>query len=196
MIHIEKSQLVPEYPDLQVCAESGDYADTDQVLCAKADSPDIPIAMFAAQFVAYGSMVYRYNTPEELGEAVVAVDPGSQLDAVALYKEEQARKMARLAGTLEPTNPAPTDTPGAQPGTVTTTVDSVESDAIAAQGEPAALEPIAAESTLETTMDDMPVPEAAAETALTSGPNTHEATNLPTNDLEPTAVDLSTTTPE
>lgn len=105
---------------LVVYADDGQYGDTDLLLCATKDAPDVPTVMLAAQFIAYGPIVYQYNTPEEVGKAVYAIDPAATLDAVVLYKEEETRRRARNTGVLEPENPtpapdaveqAPTDTP-------------------------------------------------------------------------------------
>jgi hypothetical protein len=113
MVTITNNQEVPEYPSLRVYADSGNYDDDAQVLCADVADLANPICMFQAQFVRYGSIVYRFITPEELGEALYAIDPDSTHDAVALYKEELARDIARAAGTLSPSNPVPADTTGA-----------------------------------------------------------------------------------
>jgi hypothetical protein len=107
MIPIRKNQDVPTRADLQVCADTGEYGDADFILCAKKDRPEFAVEMFQAQFVRYGSVVYQFNTQEELGAALFAADPDSTHDAVALYKEEQARQAARRAGTLEPEKAAP-----------------------------------------------------------------------------------------
>ncbi len=92
---------------LVVYADDGQYGDTDLLLCATKDMPNVPTVMLAAQFIAYGPVVYQYNTPEEVGKAVYAIDPAATLDAVVLYKEEEARRRARNTGVLEPENPAP-----------------------------------------------------------------------------------------
>jgi hypothetical protein len=106
MVPISNNQKVPEQ-DLVVAVSDGQYADTDLILCAPSDTPDIPTAMLQAQYVKYGPVVYQYNTPEELGAAIFALDPSSTHDAVALYKEQVARDKARNEGTLEPSNPVP-----------------------------------------------------------------------------------------
>ena len=106
MVPITKDLKISEQESLVVYSPAGDYADTDLILCADAANPSVPTAMLQAQFVKYGPVVYQFSTPEDLGAALVTLDPTSTHDAAALYREDQARKVAREAGTLEPGNPA------------------------------------------------------------------------------------------
>jgi hypothetical protein len=107
MVTLANNQAVAQSETLRVYSPDGEYADQDLILCAEAERPDLPTAMLQAQFIRYGSIVYRFQTPEELGEALYAIDPSSTHDAVALYKEELARDAARDAGVLSPTDPVP-----------------------------------------------------------------------------------------
>lgn len=104
MVTITQGQRVPESETLVVTAPSGDYADADLILCGEQGSSEAT-GMYAAQFIQYGPLVYQYNTPEELGAAIVALDKNSTHDAAMLYKEEEARRLAREKGTLQPENP-------------------------------------------------------------------------------------------
>lgn len=104
MVTITQGQRVPESETLVVTAPSGDYADADLILCGEPGSSEAT-GMYAAQFIQYGPLVYQYNTPEELGAAIVALDKNSTHDAAMLYKEEEARRLAREKGTLQPENP-------------------------------------------------------------------------------------------
>lgn len=107
MVPITKGQVLKDEAMMVVASDDGQYGDSDLIMCAHKDAPDVPTAMFQAQYVAYGGIVYRFNTPEELGKAVLALDPGATLDSVVLYKEEETRRRARNAGVLEPENPVP-----------------------------------------------------------------------------------------
>lgn len=126
MITITQGQAVAENDGLVVFSSGNNYADTDLILCALAEQPSVPIAMYQAQFVRYGSIVYQFNTPEDLGKALVETDPDSTHDAVVLYQQQAARDAARAAGTLTPDTGAditatPSDTP---PPTTTDTASS------------------------------------------------------------------------
>lgn len=105
MIEIKRKDRIPDDRSLVVAHDGGKYADTDLILCADAGNPDEPTMQLQAQYIKYGPLVYQFNTPEELGAAIFALDPDSTHDAVMLYKEEASRKKARETGTLEPENP-------------------------------------------------------------------------------------------
>ncbi len=124
MISITQGSSLADNGGMIIVSPSGQYADTDLILCATKTEPDLAIAMYQAQFLRYGDIVYQFNTPEDLGKAVFAIDPEATLDAVTLYKEQLARDTARLAGTLEPSNPVPT--PDAVPEEVSTEVPTDE----------------------------------------------------------------------
>lgn len=57
MITITKNQKVPEYDDLEVVSESGDYNDSDLILCAKIGETEA-VAQFEAKFIKYGNSAY------------------------------------------------------------------------------------------------------------------------------------------
>lgn len=105
MVTITKSMKIVGDPNLVVYSAEGDYADADLILCADRKNPDLPSAQLQAQYIQYGPIVYQFNSPEELGAAIFAIDAASTHDAVLLYKEDQTRKAARLTGTLEPSDP-------------------------------------------------------------------------------------------
>jgi len=107
MIHIEQNQNVPENENLRVYSPSGDYSEVDLIECYDIRNPDLAICSFQAQFLKYGGVVYQYSAPEELGAKLIEIDPESTHDAVALYKEEEERRIKRLAGKLKPENPVP-----------------------------------------------------------------------------------------
>ncbi len=107
MITISKGDHVAGLPDLIVSSASGEYADVDLILCARRDAPNFDAAMYQAQFIRYGEIVYQHETPEALGAAIIAIDPESTHDAAQLWREDEARRLAREKGTLTPGDPAP-----------------------------------------------------------------------------------------
>lgn len=107
MIPITKGMSVPDAPSLVVTTDDGRYGDFDLIQCADVTDQTSSACAYQAQFIRYGKMVYQYQTPETLGEAIVAFDPESTHDAAQLWREELARKVARDTGTLTPENPTP-----------------------------------------------------------------------------------------
>lgn len=107
MITIQNGSAVPDSTDLVVAMADGEYADADLIMCAIRSNPGTPTAMYQAQYLKYGPMVYQYETPEALGAAIVALDPTSTHDAAQLFREEEARRLARAGGTLVPEGAAP-----------------------------------------------------------------------------------------
>lgn len=107
MVTVTKDLPVPESPTLVVVSPEGDYADTDLILCAERANPSEPIIQMQAQYLRYGPLVYQFNTPEELGAALCAIDPASTHDAAQLWREEEARRLKREQGTLVPEDPTP-----------------------------------------------------------------------------------------
>lgn len=201
MVTITSEMKVAGGEDYVVTINDGDYADGDLILCASVDAPSVPIAMYQAQYVKYGPIVYQFNTPEDLGKAVYAVDPDSTLDAVALYKEQVARDAARAAGTLEPSDPVPaTDSP----------TDAAQDDSQEADTEffKKQAEDEAASSTPATSTDSLPddttpdVPDGDVLGTATSTPETvpdvpTDASSTPPVDVPaPDPGGMSTTTPD
>jgi hypothetical protein len=107
MIKLKRGDQVFGEAKLKVSADAGEYGDYDLIECIDSSSPDAAPSMFQAQFIKYGSIVYQHNTPEALGAALVAIDPESTHDAALLFKEDEARRIARSAGKLEPSDPVP-----------------------------------------------------------------------------------------
>ncbi len=177
----------------------GKYADTDLILCASADNPDVAVAQLQAQYIKYGPMVYQFNTPEELGAALSAIDAESTHDAVALYKEEETRRKARETGTLEPENPVPApDKVEEPPPAEETQEEEVQEESPLPAEEDEAVVPTAEEPVLPDSAPEEPAaPEPAPplpETPSGDG-EVLGATDTPVLE-EPSAVDISTTTTE
>ncbi len=180
---------IPESETLRVYSPEGNYADTDLILCAEVSDMATPVAMLQAQYIRYGNIVYQFNSPEELGEAIIAVDPSSKHDAAALYLEEVARNAARAAGTLEPENPAPTADSPAAPVDV-----PVEAASVVA---PSVETPIVPEVVGEPVLPP-PNPDSLAE-ILAPFPETGIGMSSTTEIIMPTttpAIDISSTTSE
>lgn len=102
MVHIEKSQKVPQNDNLIVYSPAGDYDDEQLIECSDITNPGVATCAYQAQFIKYGNLVYRFNTPEELGEELIKMDPSSSHKAVAFYKDEQNRKMRRGLVAVDP----------------------------------------------------------------------------------------------
>ncbi len=215
MVTITSNLPIAENETLRVYSPEGDYADTDLILCADVRDVATPVAMLQAQFIKYGGIVYQFNTPEEIGKAIFAVDPNSKHDAVALYREEEARNTARNAGTLEPENPAPTpDSPAVETTAATetnaTSSPAVETSPTTAPFVPAEPVPIPEAPPLPPANADSmaeilaPFPETGSGVALP--PDLNVSTTTPTSNIATTsaisvstttpAIDISTTTPE
>ena len=82
MIHIEQNQQLKDEPQMRVAVPSGDYNETDLIECYKdGEDPNIPTAMYQAQFIALGRHIYHQS--EELTEdqlnALLANVPADQV---------------------------------------------------------------------------------------------------------------------
>lgn len=106
MVHIEKGQKIPQNEDLIVYSPTGDYDEEQLIECGTISQPDFAVCAYQAQFVKYGSIVYRFNTSEELGAELIKVDPSSNHKAVADYKYEENRKRRKGLSTIDPTQNA------------------------------------------------------------------------------------------
>lgn len=198
MVPIVKGMFVPDAPDLVVVAEDGQYGDTDLIGCGLVTQPSVVACSYAAQYIRYGKVVYQYNTPEELGEALVAIDPKSTHDAAQLYREELARKLAREKGVLAPENPTaapdavdPTEPmpeiPAAEADEQQMILDTDPNNVV----DPSVLgETVSAPEVIPTPEPLPPVPEPVASPESTSTPTVENMSSTTP------AVDLSTTTPE
>lgn len=164
MITITEGQAVAENEGLVVSSKGSDYADTDLILCASKEQPLVPIAMYQAQFVRYGSVVYQFNTPEDLGKALYEIDKDSTHDAVVLFQQQAARDAARAAGTLTPDTGADitaVDTvPPADPVEIPPAIDPASSTP------PAVETPLASPTTDDTATSTLDVPEAPIESGI------------------------------
>ena len=187
---------------VRVAVSSGEYADVDLIECSQ-DGMASTTQMFQAQYVKYGPVVYQYNSPEELGAALFAIDPESSHDGVLLYKEEEARRLARTKGTLEPSDPVPAPDALTEPPPVVREEDEddVKFFREQEQQEASSTPEVLGEATEPTELPiiDAGLPEVVEPVALpTSTPPVIEEVPvevvLPVEEVP--AVDLSSTTPE
>jgi hypothetical protein len=101
MIHIEKDQLVSENQTLKVATATGDYDDNALIEVYDISNPDVISGSFHAQYIAYGGLVYRYNSAKELGEEILKIDPQSTHTS-ASYVRMSNELLAKMdGGTLE-----------------------------------------------------------------------------------------------
>lgn len=204
MISITQKMRIPEDDSLVIITPDGEYADTDLILCAERSNVSLPTAQFQAQYIKYGAVVYQFNTPEALGAALFAIDPESTHDAVALYREEEARRIAREKGTLKPEDPvaAPDALQQEVPVDQQSPVEEERIEEVPVTEQPPEESPtvpeLPADNTSSTT-PSIPEPEAYDPSvygeALVPPPTAPE---VPSVDVAPEipAVDVSTTSPE
>lgn len=82
MIYLENGQGLLDNPEYVVCDISGEYNDTDLVICAKIEYPSDPYSKFEAQYVAYGSMVYSISDKDDLKDEIVKLDPDAEVGVI------------------------------------------------------------------------------------------------------------------
>jgi hypothetical protein len=189
MVTVTENMDIAGDPNLTVYSPTGDYADTDLILCADKKNPGLPIVQLQAQYLRYGPIVYQYNAPEELGGALFALDPDSTHDAVLLYKEEEARKAARMGGTLIPSDPVPSPDSNADASPIPEAEEEdvkffKEQDA---QG--------TATSTPEVPTTDPEIPVIDAGETLGVSTSTDSAIPVPEPEIPTIQLETSTTTP-
>lgn len=184
MVPVTKGSKVFGEQKLRVVSATGEYADVDLIECADTVSAE-PIGVFQAQYVKYGPMVYQFNTPEELGAAIVALDPESTHDAAQLWREDEARRIKRQGGTLTPEDP-------------TAAPDAVESETAPEEEEDVKFfkeqeEKEAASSTPETVIEEPEMPVIDAGETLGNATSTDPA--VPAPEIPTIEFETSTTTP-
>lgn len=102
MIHIEENQNIEENPHLKVVTPTGDYEDTALIEFYDVATPSIVVGAFQAQYVKYGSMVYRFNDHIELGKAILEIDPNSTHTSASYVRMTNELLSKMNNGTLEP----------------------------------------------------------------------------------------------
>ena len=101
MIHIEQGQKIPENENLRVSSPTGDYDDNALIEFYDVVNPNIVVGAFAAQFVKYGSIVYKYSSPRELGEALLLVDKESTHASASYIRMNKELERKMNEGSLE-----------------------------------------------------------------------------------------------
>jgi hypothetical protein len=101
MIHIEKNQNIPENENLRIFTETGDYEDTALIEFYDISNSDIAVGSFQAQYVKYGSLVYRYNDNLELGREILKIEPESTHSAASYVRMTDELLLKMNSGSLE-----------------------------------------------------------------------------------------------
>lgn len=101
MIHIEKDQKISENEDLRVATPTGDYDDNALIEFYKAGSPSVIVGSFAAQYIKYGSVVYKFNDAKELGNEILSIDPESTHNAASFVRMNNELLDQMKKGNLE-----------------------------------------------------------------------------------------------
>ncbi len=212
MISLAQGARIQSLPNLVIASGDGQYADTDLILCASADVPDFPVAQYQAQFIRYGEVVYQFETPEALGEALVAIDPESTHDAAQLWREEEARRFAREKGTLAPADQTPAPdaiepqaTPEGEEEDVKFFKEQEEKEIASSTPEIPPIEPdipvidagetLGVSTSTDTTITPADIPTIQLETSTTTPSINADIPPIPPPAIEPAATDAATTTP-
>jgi len=101
MIHVTQNQKIIGHEDLRVATPTGDYEDSALIEFYNVNQPDVVSGSFQAQFVAYGSLVYRCSGHIELGNAILAIDPNSTHTAASYVRMSNELLAQMDEGTLE-----------------------------------------------------------------------------------------------
>lgn len=103
MINITQGMEVAELRNLLVVSPGGQYEDTALIECKDAQDSSKPPTVYQAQFVKYGSIVYRFSDPRDLGAEILKLDPESSHSA-AVFVRISSELLAQMSeGSLEPT---------------------------------------------------------------------------------------------
>lgn len=109
MIHLERGQILIEDPELVVYDATGDYEDSDLIVCAKITSPDEPFSKCEAKYIAYGNMVYSISDAKELDKAIADIDPANNLGE-AVPVSDQVVSNPETPSEVTNNDPAPSAT--------------------------------------------------------------------------------------
>jgi len=101
MIYIEQGQVIPENEKLMVSSPSGNYGDSALIEFYNVDNRDIIVGTYQAQFIRYGSMVYKFNDVKELGEEILKIDPESTHTAASYIRMVNELNGKMDEGSLE-----------------------------------------------------------------------------------------------
>ena len=101
MIYIEKDQELYEEKNLRVFSGSGNYEDSQLVEVYDSTDPDVIIGAFAAQFIRYGSIVYKFSNIQDLGDEILRIDPTSTHSMAAYVRMQKELLKQATEGSLE-----------------------------------------------------------------------------------------------
>ncbi len=101
MIHIENNSEIIENKNLRVASPTGDYEDTALVDFFDISKPGMVAGSFQAQYIKYGGLVYKFNEPSELGEAILKIDPESTHSAASYVRMSKELLAQMNGGTLD-----------------------------------------------------------------------------------------------
>lgn len=102
MIHIEKDQKVAENEELRVATATGDYEDNALIEFYNVNESNVVAGAFAAQFIKYGSLVYKFNDPKELGVEILKIDSSSTHTSASFVRMSNELLSQMNKGSLEP----------------------------------------------------------------------------------------------
>lgn len=102
MIYIEQDQKISENENMRVFSPTGDYNDSDFIEFYDKENSNVVIGAYHAQYVKYGSLVYRYTDPKELGAEILKIDPESNHSAASLVRMQNELLKQFDQGSLEP----------------------------------------------------------------------------------------------
>lgn len=101
MIHIEKDQKILENEDLRVSTPTGDYDDNALIEFYNVANPEVVVGAFAAQYIKYGSVVYKFNDAKELGNEILNIDPESTHNSASFMRMNNELLDKMNKGNLE-----------------------------------------------------------------------------------------------
>ncbi len=104
MIHIEKNQIFANDKNLRVASATGDYEDNALIEFYDINNPDVVAGAFAAQFIKYGDIVYKFSDPKEIGAEILKMDPESTHTAASFVRMNNELLAQMNNGSLESTS--------------------------------------------------------------------------------------------
>lgn len=102
MIHIEQNQSISENENIFVASPTGDYEDNALIEFYNSEDPEKILGAFAAQYVKYGGLVYKFNDPKELGAEILKLEPESTHSAASFVRMQNELLKQFNQGSLEP----------------------------------------------------------------------------------------------
>ena len=101
MIHIEKDKEIFGEVNLRIATATGDYEDSALIEFYDVNNPGVVSGSFQAQYIKYGSIVYRFSDPKELGVEILKIEPDSTHIAADYARMTNELLNQMNAGSLE-----------------------------------------------------------------------------------------------